>query len=140
MKINRITFVQTTLAAAGSAWVVWKCLQQPLTAIRAVGLTVGVASFGLWATARIELGRSFSVKPQARELVINGLYSKIRNPVYIFGGACVAGFMLAIGKPVWLLFLAPLLPTQWLRARREARVLEEKFGDAYRDYRHKTWL
>jgi len=29
--------------------------------------------------------------------------------------------------------------TQQIRARREARVLETAFGDAYRTYRSKTW-
>jgi protein-S-isoprenylcysteine O-methyltransferase Ste14 len=29
---------------------------------------------------------------------------------------------------------------QTLRARREAQVLEAAFGDAYRDYRRKTWF
>jgi protein-S-isoprenylcysteine O-methyltransferase Ste14 len=29
---------------------------------------------------------------------------------------------------------------QTIRARREACVLEDKFGDAYREYRKRTWL
>jgi protein-S-isoprenylcysteine O-methyltransferase Ste14 len=29
---------------------------------------------------------------------------------------------------------------QVIRARREAHVLEEAFGDAYREYRRKTWF
>jgi len=32
------------------------------------------------------------------------------------------------------------VPLQVWRARNEARVLETKFGDAYRDYRRNTWF
>jgi protein-S-isoprenylcysteine O-methyltransferase Ste14 len=40
---------------------------------------------------------------------------------------------------VWLLVVASIV-MQTIRARREARVLEAAFGDAYRDYRLKTWF
>jgi protein-S-isoprenylcysteine O-methyltransferase Ste14 len=33
-----------------------------------------------------------------------------------------------------------LIPLQWIRTRKEAQVLEEKFGDAYREYRRHTWF
>jgi protein-S-isoprenylcysteine O-methyltransferase Ste14 len=33
-----------------------------------------------------------------------------------------------------------LIPVQIIRARREAAVLEAKFGDAYREYRKRTWF
>jgi len=36
--------------------------------------------------------------------------------------------------------LLALIPVQVLRARREAAVLEAKFGDAYRKYRKHTWF
>ena len=38
-----------------------------------------------------------------------------------------------------LLFLVPVLILQITRARAEARVLEEHFGDDYRRYRALTW-
>ena len=39
-----------------------------------------------------------------------------------------------------LLLLLVLVPVQVLRARREAAVLEARFGDTYRDYRKRTWF
>jgi protein-S-isoprenylcysteine O-methyltransferase Ste14 len=33
-----------------------------------------------------------------------------------------------------------LIPLQVWRARNEARVLEEKFGEEYREYRRRTWF
>jgi protein-S-isoprenylcysteine O-methyltransferase Ste14 len=39
-----------------------------------------------------------------------------------------------------LAVLLVLVPMQIIRARREAAVLEAKFGDAYREYRQRTWF
>ena len=47
--------------------------------------------------ARLQLGKSFAVNPQAKELVTHGLYSKIRNPMYLFSGLLVLSFALALG-------------------------------------------
>jgi protein-S-isoprenylcysteine O-methyltransferase Ste14 len=119
---------------------VWYCLEQPWTWMRAVGVGVAIPSFLLWATARIQLGKSFSLRPMATELVTRGLYSKIRNPVYVFGGLFGAGFVLAFGNVLLLLLFIALVPLQMIRARQEARVLEEKFGAEFREYRRKTWF
>jgi protein-S-isoprenylcysteine O-methyltransferase Ste14 len=104
------------------------------------GLVLAVPSFSLWLTARVQLGRSFSVRARANELVTHGLYSRIRNPIYVFGTLFVAGFILIMGKPIWLLLPIALIPMQVVRARKEARVLEEKFGEQYRLYRARTWF
>jgi protein-S-isoprenylcysteine O-methyltransferase Ste14 len=103
-------------------------------------LALAIASFWLWFAARIQLGRSFAVRAQAKELVTHGLYSKIRNPIYLFGSLCLAGLCLLFDQPIALLLLLVLAPLQAMRARKEARVLEEKFGDAYRQYRAQTWF
>ncbi len=104
------------------------------------GLSLALVSFALWMTARIQLGRSFSIKPKATALVTRGIYSKIRNPIYVFSATWVIGLVLALGKPSWLLLVLVLIPVQIARARKEARVLEANFGEAYRDYRRSTWF
>jgi protein-S-isoprenylcysteine O-methyltransferase Ste14 len=92
------------------------------------------------AVARWQLGKSFAIKAEAHQLVTHGIYSKIRNPIYVFGIVLVVGFVLVIRRPVlWLLVLAIVI-LQTVRARREARVLEAAFGDAYREYSRKTWF
>jgi len=45
-----------------------------------------------------------------------------------------------VGRPELLLILLALIPIQIIRARREAAVLEAKFGDEYREYRKRTWF
>ena len=135
-----IATVQIIVAGAGSAYLFGFLLHLPLTPMRLLGMSLATISFVLWATARVQLGNSFSVKPKAVAIVSRGIYSKIRNPIYVFSASWVAGFILALGRPKWLLILVLLVPIQVTRARREARLLEETFGDAYREYRKKTWF
>jgi protein-S-isoprenylcysteine O-methyltransferase Ste14 len=54
----------------------------------------------------------------------------------------IVGLVVMIRRPAfWLvLVIIILIPMQIIRARREARVLEAKFGDAYRQYRDRTWF
>src|SRR5437899_11930485 len=56
-----------------------------------VGLAIFVPAFLLFVLARIELGRAFSLKAKASTLVTTGLYARIRNPIYVFGGVMSGG-------------------------------------------------
>lgn len=94
-----------------------------------------------WTTGALnQLGRSFSVRAEAHKLVTHGIYSKIRNPIYVFGTVVFAGLVLVIHRPVLWLIIPVIIIVQTIRARREAQVLETAFGDAYREYRRKTWF
>jgi protein-S-isoprenylcysteine O-methyltransferase Ste14 len=105
-----------------------------------LGLAIATPAVVLLFIARYQLGRSFSVTPQARQLVSHGIYSKIRNPIYVFSAMLIFGFLLALQKPIVFLLLAILIPVQIFRARQESKVLEEKFGDEYRQYKRSTWF
>ena len=105
-----------------------------------LGLAIATPAVVLLFIARYQLGRSFSVTPQARQLVSHGIYSKIRNPIYVFSAMLIFGFLLALQKPIVFLLLAILIPVQTFRARQESKVLEEKFGDEYRQYKRSTWF
>ena|SRR5689334_2175900 len=107
---------------------------------RWIGLCVAVPSAVFMFTARWQLGRSFSVTPQARALVTEGIYSKIRNPIYVFSGLVLVGVLIAINYRYAFLWLAVVVPIQIIRAHQEAKVLEAKFGDEYRRYRERTWF
>lgn len=105
-----------------------------------VGLAIFVPAFVLFVLARIELGRAFSIKAKASTLVTTGVYSRIRNPIYVFGALMSVGIFLFIHLPWLLLIWVPLLPLQVFRVRKEQQVLEAKFGEAYRDYKRRTWF
>src|SRR5882757_5458718 len=115
-------------------------LHQPWPPLRVAGAIVALASLSLIVLARIQLGRSFSVRAKATRLVTTGLYARIRNPIYIFG--CFFFLGLAMFLPAWwlLLLLILVIPMQIVRSRREAAVLEATFGEKYRRYRRQTWL
>ena len=112
----------------------------PWNAQRFVGTALAVIGISLVALARYQLGRAFSVVAEARHLVTTGLYSKIRNPIYVFGMLMLMGLVLVLQRPEgWLVIVAGMI-AQTIRARKEARVLEAAFGDEYRAYRRKTWF
>jgi protein-S-isoprenylcysteine O-methyltransferase Ste14 len=107
---------------------------------RAIGTGVVAVGLGGIAVSRYQLGRSFSIRAEADRLVTQGIYSKIRNPIYVFGTLLFAGFVLVIHRPILWLGVIAIAVMQTFRARREAQVLEAAFGDAYRDYRRRSWF
>jgi protein-S-isoprenylcysteine O-methyltransferase Ste14 len=104
------------------------------------GSALGIVGFALWILARVQLGKSFSVRAEARTLVTKGLYSKIRHPIYFFGGLAILGFLVAWGKPILALCFLATYVIQFLRIRKEEAVLEQAFGEEYRRYRASTWF
>ena len=105
-----------------------------------VGLAIAAPAFALFVLARIQLGRAFSVRAKATSLVTDGIYARIRNPIYLFAVLMVAGLCIFAHRPWWLLIFVIMIPVQLLRVRKEEQVLEARFGDAYREYKRKTWF
>ena len=67
-----------------------------------IGVSIMIPAFFLWGLARLQLGMSFSGEARATALVTHGLYSRIRNPIYLFGGLFIAGLFTFFGNPfVW---------------------------------------
>jgi protein-S-isoprenylcysteine O-methyltransferase Ste14 len=137
VKLNLVTLAVALLGAVLFAKVV---LSYPATPWRIVGLAIAIPSFLLFILARIQLGRAFSVQAKATTLVTTGIYSRIRNPIYVFGALLLLGMIVWVQRPWWLLVLVVLVPLQILRTRKEAQVLEAEFGEAYLEYRRKTWF
>lgn len=105
-----------------------------------LGFALMLLGFAGVIVARYTLGRSFSVRAKATALVTTGIYSRIRNPIYVSGVVLIVGFILLFRRPLIGLIMVVIIPMQIIRARREARVLEASFGDAYRQYRDRTWF
>ncbi len=132
--------VLTLMIATVLVFAIWENRPAAWTTMQFVGIGLTALGFTLWSTARFQLGPSFSVTAQARRLVTRGIYSKISNPIYIFGSCLIIGVILTIGRPIWLFIFVALIPLQIWRAKKEAKVLESAFGDEYRKYRAKTWF
>jgi protein-S-isoprenylcysteine O-methyltransferase Ste14 len=140
--MNRSFYAFTAVQIVAVAVVLWRVFtwRGAWNVQRDIGTGLVLAGICGIALARFQLGRSFSIRAKAHALVTHGIYSKIRNPIYVFGTVLVAGFAMFWQRPIlWLLVLI-IVVGQTLRARREARVLEAAFGDAYREYRRQTWF
>ncbi len=137
MKLNIATLGLVAVAAVFFISHAWGL---PWTIPRIAGAAIAVPSLLLLAVARMQLGGAFSVQAKATTLVTSGLYSRMRNPIYVFGGLTIAGVMIWLNRPWLLLWFGVLVPLQVYRSRKEERVLAETFGAAYQDYKSKTWF
>ena len=136
----RIRIAFLSLLLCFFAYLFWTHTPDPWTWMQTLGLCIMLVGFPLWLVAHIQLGASFGVAAQARALVTRGLYAKMRSPIYVFGSIGVAGAILFEGRPLLLLIFVVLVPLQIMRTRNEARVLEAKFGEEYRNYVRRTWI
>jgi protein-S-isoprenylcysteine O-methyltransferase Ste14 len=141
--MDRRTIWRVWLPLIAELWVLDWIFQfgpGPHGPLRWIGLLLGLIGLGGVILARYTLGQSFSMAAKATALVTTGIYSRIRNPIYVFGMMLLAGLVLIAGRLELLPVLLVPLSIQIVRARREAVVLEAKFGDAYREYRKRTWF
>lgn len=137
MKANIITLI---VAALGVILLVVRYAHEPWTAMRIAAVILGLPSLVLLVVARIELGGAFSVRAKAETLVTHGLYSRLRNPIYLFGTLTIVALFLYIRQPLGVSLLAVIIPLQMYRSRQEEKVLEAKFGEEYRQYKARTWF
>jgi protein-S-isoprenylcysteine O-methyltransferase Ste14 len=137
LKLNIVTLV---VVIVGLILFASYAMNLAWTPMRIAGVAIAFPAFILFCIARLQLGRSFSIEAKATELVTTGVYSKIRNPIYVFGALMIAGVIIWTGQPQFLLIYAVLIPMQIIRARKESQVLEARFGDAYLEYKKNTWF
>jgi len=107
-----------------------------------LGLLVAIASLWMFRLTHKALGRNWSVSLDVREdhrLVTDGIYSRIRHPMYTaFWLWAVAQALLL---PNWVAGFAGLVGFGTLffgRVAREERMMLEMFGDSYRAYMERT--
>jgi protein-S-isoprenylcysteine O-methyltransferase Ste14 len=96
----------------------------------------------LFAASSSALGRNWSIIARMRsdhELIRSGPYSRVRHPIYL--GLLLFLFAVAIAFGHWLqLILAVPLYLAGTRIRTdvEDRLLEQTFGEDFREYRNST--
>jgi protein-S-isoprenylcysteine O-methyltransferase Ste14 len=107
----------------------------------AVVLLMGGAIM-LFASSSNALGRNWSIVARTRsdhELVQSGPYARIRHPIYLGLLLFLLGLAMAYGHWLQLVIAVPLyLAGTRIRTSIEDRLLEQKFGDVFRDYRSST--
>jgi protein-S-isoprenylcysteine O-methyltransferase Ste14 len=81
-----------------------------------------------------QLGKSFSIMPEARRLVTSGPYAYARHPLYAMELIATLGTAIQFTQP-WAMFLALYVAAlQILRTVFEERVLSDAYSE-YADYR-----
>ncbi|MFH2109656.1 MAG: isoprenylcysteine carboxylmethyltransferase family protein [Candidatus Bathyarchaeota archaeon] len=85
------------------------------------------------------LGSSRLVTVEGQRLVTDGLYRRIRHPLYLGEMTRNLGFTLILTSGYG--FTLVLLGSAFLlfRIPREERMMLEEFGDEYREYMRRTW-
>jgi protein-S-isoprenylcysteine O-methyltransferase Ste14 len=78
---------------------VFHLARPPHTPVQWLGVVLSVLGLAGATISRWTLGSSFSITPQARRLVTRGIYSRVRNPIYISGNIFIAGLILIVGRP-----------------------------------------
>ena len=112
-----------------------------LAGIAAVLIFMGGA-ITLFATSSRALGKNWSVVARTlndHELVQTGPYAYVRHPIYVGMLLFLLGLAAAVGHLAQLVIAVPIfLVGTLIRTRIEDRLLEEQFGDAFRDYARTT--
>jgi protein-S-isoprenylcysteine O-methyltransferase Ste14 len=140
MRSNRLSLLGIVILVLCFAFFAAHTFNIVWTTPRVIGTAIFAISFPLFLLARWQLGASFSVTPQARSLVTTGLYARIRNPIYLFGGLMVVGMSLFVSPWGPLVVVTILIPLQVYRAGKEEQVLRQAFGEAYNRYKQRTWF
>jgi protein-S-isoprenylcysteine O-methyltransferase Ste14 len=73
-----------------------------------------------------------------QELITSGIRSRVRHPIYLGHFCELFGWMLGTGSLAIAGLLAFSVLTGGLMLRREDAELEERFGDAFREYRSRV--
>ena len=106
-----------------------------------VTVLMGTA-IGLFAASSRALGRNWSIVARTRsdhELVQDGPYAYVRHPIYLGLLFFLLGLSAALGHWLQLIVAVPLyLAGTVIRTEAEDRLLEQTFGDKFRDYRSAT--
>jgi protein-S-isoprenylcysteine O-methyltransferase Ste14 len=102
-------------------------------------------AMGLWLLHRShqDLGANWSITLEVREnhrLIREGIYRRVRHPMYLSFLAYSAGQALAV--PNWIVgpsYLAAMAILIALRLGPEERMMREEFGPDYEAYQAATW-
>jgi len=118
----------------------------PFSPLALLGTVAVIALMGgsiaLFVTSSRALGRNWSLIARTRtdhELIRSGSYARVRHPIYLAMLLFLLALAVATGHWVQLVPAIPLfLAGTKIRTDAEDRLLEQSFGEAFRQYRSGT--
>jgi len=112
--------------------------QQPIgLSLSLVSLLLMLAGAAFSVYSISHLGRSFSVMAEARQLVSDGPYARIRHPLYLGEAVSFLGLTLQHASPLAFAIFAVQIAFQLVRMKNEEAVLTGLFPE-YRAYTLRT--
>ncbi len=105
-----------------------------------ISLFLMILGLIIWWVASITLGKYFSIMPKASGLIQTGIYSKIRNPIYVGVSLTGIGWAVLTQNSLLILLAFATVVSSFVRAKLEEEKLFKKFGKKYLDYKEKTWF
>ena len=111
--------------------------------VGAVLVVSGFVMIGLGTRRFVAAGTNIPPNLPTTALVVDGVYGRTRNPLYLGSTLVYLGLSVAAGS-LWAIML--VVPLLWVInvgvIAREESYLERKFGDAYRAYkaRVRRWV
>ena len=111
-----------------------------LETVVVVALMAG--AIGLFVASSSALGRNWSLVARTRtdhELIRSGPYARVRHPIYLAMLLFLVALAIGLGHWGQLLLASPLfLAGTRIRTDAEDRLLEQSFGETFRQYRNAT--
>jgi protein-S-isoprenylcysteine O-methyltransferase Ste14 len=146
---DRRSRVGIIIQAIGIALAGFGTVRLTLSSLSAAGLAGTVAvlllmggAIGLFATSSRELGKNWSLVARMRsdhELVRTGPYARVRHPIYLGMLLFLLALAVALGHWLQLIVAVPVfLAGTMIRTHIEDGLLEQQFGETFRDYRSST--
>jgi len=93
---------------------------------------------GLTAYILTCLGRSFSILPESRKLVVSGPYKRIRHPLYLVEALATVGALINFWSIGAILLVSVQFIFQFVRMHYEEKVLSAQFPE-YQEYAQRTF-
>lgn len=107
-----------------------------------IGIAIGAAGLGVRVWSMRVLGQDYTRTLQTRDaqtVVQRGPYRVVRHPGYVGSILVWTGSRLAVNWLVAAATAVVLLAVYAYRIAAEERMLVDHFGDAYREYKDRTW-
>ena len=115
--------------------IIWRYSVTYSYSIGAIAIGLGLI---IWWIGRLTLGDAATWAPLAKRLVTQGIYSKIRHPIYLGQALCAIGWVLIFESMLVRVIGLVIILITIIRAVLEERVLTKRFGKQYLEYKKRT--
>jgi protein-S-isoprenylcysteine O-methyltransferase Ste14 len=131
------------MVALAWLWPITVVIGSPIRLIGVVPLFVGLG-ISIWGSRKFDVvGTNIKTFDEPDVLVTDGLFRISRNPMYLGFALALSGVWIALGavSPLLGVLVFVLVTDRWY-IRFEERILDETFGEAFREYRSRTrrWI